>query len=77
MWPAAVMTAYVLATRDLVPPTLAAVGAELAVACAVYAGVFVGVGLHAEQRHLYLSYLSKGAALIRRRAPIHPVSEGA
>ena len=74
VWPAAVMTAYVLATRDLVPPTLAAVGVELAVACAVYAGVFVGFGLRAEQRHLYLS---KGAALIRRQAPIHPVSEGA
>jgi O-antigen/teichoic acid export membrane protein len=74
VWPAGVMTAYVLATRDLVPATLVAVAAEMAVACAVYAGVFVFFGISAGQRQLYLS---KIAELIRRRGTRDPVSEGA
>ena len=55
VWPAAVMTAFVLATRDLVPAHARRVGAEMAVACAVYAAVFVFFGISAAQRHLYLS----------------------
>jgi O-antigen/teichoic acid export membrane protein len=74
VWPAAVMTAFLLATRDQIPITLPAVGAEMAVACAIYAGVFVFFAISAEQRHVYLS---KAAELIRRRATRHAVSEGA
>jgi O-antigen/teichoic acid export membrane protein len=74
VWPAWVMTACVLATRDLIPGTLTAVAAEMAVACAVYAGVFVRFGISAQQRQLYLS---KVMELVRGRATIDPVSEGA
>ena len=68
------MTAYLLATRDLVPATLAAVAAEMAVACAIYAAVFVFFGISAGQRQLYLS---KMAEPIRRRGTRDPASEGA
>ena len=74
LWPAAVMSAYVLATRDLVPVSLFAVGVQLVVACGIYALVFVALGISAAQRHLYLSNV---AALIRQRVPRRPVSEGA
>jgi O-antigen/teichoic acid export membrane protein len=74
LWPAAVMTAYVLATRDLVPPHLVAIGAELAMAVAVYAVVFVFFGITAQQRRLYLS---KTIALVQRRGPADVVPEGA
>ena len=76
LWPAAIMTAFVLATRELVPTTLIAIGCEMTVAWAVYGAVFVFFGISADQRHLYLS---KGAELIRRRrrVAIDPVSEGA
>jgi hypothetical protein len=73
-WPAAVMTAFVLATRDLIPVTLVAVAAELMAACAVYACVFVFFGISAAQRHLYLS---KAIELVRRRAVRPVVTEGA
>jgi len=74
LWPAAVMSAYVLATRDLVPVSLFAIGVQLLVACGIYALVFVALGISAAQRHLYLSNV---AALIRQRVPRRPVSEGA
>ena len=74
MWPALVMTAFVLATRDLVPPTLVAIGAEMAAACLVYAIVFVFFGISAVERHFYLS---KARELLQRRAPAQPVAEGA
>jgi O-antigen/teichoic acid export membrane protein len=73
-WPAAVMTAFVLATRDLIPVTLVAVAGEIMAACAVYACVFVFFGISAAHRHLYLS---KATELIRRRAVRQAVSEGA
>jgi O-antigen/teichoic acid export membrane protein len=74
LWPAAIMTAFVLATRDLVPATLIAVGAEMAVAWAIYGGVFVFFGISSEQRQLYVE---KATELVRRRATRHTVSEGA
>jgi hypothetical protein len=68
------MTAFVFATRDLVPTNLIAIGAEMAAACVVYAAVFVFFGLTGSQRHLYVS---KAAELVRRRAARQAVSEGA
>jgi O-antigen/teichoic acid export membrane protein len=73
-WPAAVMTLFVLATRDLVPTVLVAVAAEMVAAWAVYAAVFVFFGLTAEQRH---SYLSKATELLRRQTMRQRLSEGA
>ena len=73
IWPAIVMTVFVLATRAMVPTTLAAVGAEMATACFVYLIVFVAFAIDASERRLYLT---KAQELLRRRAPV-PVAEGA
>jgi O-antigen/teichoic acid export membrane protein len=70
-WPAGVMTAFVLATRDHVPSNLLAVGVELALAAGVYALVFVFLGISGEQRRLYLS---KALELVARRAPPEAVA---
>ena len=74
IWPALAMTAFVLATRDLVPPTLVAVGAEMAAACLVYAIVFVFFGISTVERHFYLS---KARELLQRPTPVEPMTEGA
>ena len=73
LWPAAVMTAFVLATRPFVPATLVAVGAEMAAACLIYAIVFVAFAIGGGERRFYLA---KASELLRRRAPV-PVTEGA
>ena len=73
LWPAGVMTAFVLATRPMVPATLFAVGAEMAAACAIYAVVFVAFAIDTAERRFYLS---KASELLRRRGPL-PVAEGA
>lgn len=72
-WPAAVMTAFVLATRAWIPPTLVAVGAEMATACLVYAVVFVAFAIDSSERRFYVSKILE---LLRRRAPV-PIVEGA
>jgi O-antigen/teichoic acid export membrane protein len=74
VWPAAVMSAFLLATRPLVATTLVAVGADMAAACLLYALVFVFFGISAVERQFYLS---KSRELMQRRAPVHPVAEGA
>jgi O-antigen/teichoic acid export membrane protein len=73
IWPAAIMTIFVLATRDLIAPTLLAVAAEIGAACAVYAIVFVFFGISAKHRHLYVS---KAAELMHRRTAAHVLPEG-
>ena len=73
LWPAAVMTAFVLATRAMVPTTLLAVGAEMAAACLVYAVVFVTLAIDTAERRFYLA---KASELLRRRAPV-TLAEGA
>lgn len=73
IWPAAIMTAFVLATRDLVAPTLPGVAAEIAAACVVYGLVFGYFGISAAHRRLYLS---KAAELVHRRTPGRAVPEG-
>jgi O-antigen/teichoic acid export membrane protein len=74
IWPAAVMTLFVLATRDLAPPMLAAIAIEMVLAWTVYAAVFVFFGIKPEQRH---SYVSKFAELLRQRTLRQRLSEGA
>jgi O-antigen/teichoic acid export membrane protein len=74
LWPAAVMATFIMATRDLVPATLVAVGCEIAAACLIYGAAFIFVGIGDEHRRLYCSMLME---TIRRRAVRHPVSEGA
>ena len=73
LWPAGVMTAFVLATRAMVPTTLVAVGAEMAAACLVYAVVFVTLAIDTAERRFYLA---KASELLRRRAPV-TLAEGA
>jgi O-antigen/teichoic acid export membrane protein len=74
IWPAAVMTTFVLATRDLVPLTLVAIGAEMAAAGLIYAVVFVFFGISAVERQFYIS---KARELTCRRGPAIPIAEGA
>jgi O-antigen/teichoic acid export membrane protein len=75
IWPASVMTAFLLATRDWVPTTLIAVGAEMAAACAIYALIFVFFGIDANQRRVYTL---KAMKMLHRAPPAcDPISEGA
>jgi O-antigen/teichoic acid export membrane protein len=74
VWPAAVMTAYIVATRDLVPETLPAVSAEMGAGILVYAIVFMLFGINSRERRLYVSQAS---ALILHRTAHEPVPEGA
>ena len=73
LWPAAVMTLFVLATRAMVPATLVGVGTEMAAACVVYAIVFVAFAIDTTERRFYLA---KAAELLGRRAAV-PIVEGA
>ena len=73
LWPALAMTAFVLATRALVPVTLVAVGAEMVAACLVYFIVFVTFAIDAAERRFYFT---KASELLRRRPPV-AVAEGA
>jgi O-antigen/teichoic acid export membrane protein len=73
VWPAAVMVAYVVLTRDLVAPTLFAVGAEAAAAALIYAAIFLLFGISAAERRFYVS---KVIELKGRLVPAS-VSEGA
>ena len=74
LWPAAVMTFFVIATRPFVPQTLVAVGVEMAAASLVYAVVFVFFGIGTVERRFYIS---KARELMRRPAPVQPIVEGA
>jgi len=74
IWPAAVMTAFVFLTRDLMPPSLVGVGVEMAAACLVYIAVFIAFGISREERRLYLM---KTFDLLQRRPVAIPLSESA
>jgi O-antigen/teichoic acid export membrane protein len=74
LWPAAVMTAFILATRDRIPPTLIAIGAEMMVASGIYLMTFTFFGINAAQRQLYVSKVTE---MIHRPPACDPVSEGA
>jgi O-antigen/teichoic acid export membrane protein len=63
IWPAAVMVGFVFATRDMAASNLAAVAAQIAVACLVYATTFILLALRPEHRRFYIS---KAMALLRR-----------
>jgi O-antigen/teichoic acid export membrane protein len=73
-WPAAVMTAFVVLTRHLVPSNVFAIGVELTLAAGLYAVVFAFFGISAQQRRMYVS---KSLALVQRRTPADAVPEGA
>jgi O-antigen/teichoic acid export membrane protein len=74
VWPAAAMAGFVYATRDLVPVSLVAVGAEMAMACAVYVAVFVAFGISGRERRFYLT---KTFHLLQRTPWRVRLSEGA
>src|SRR5581483_10575627 len=59
VWPAAVMAIYIEATRDLVPPTLLAVGAESIVAGLIYAVTFLLFAISPVERRFYLSKITE------------------
>jgi len=74
IWPAGIMALYIEATRDLVTPTLLAVGIESVVAGLVYAVVFLMFGISTVERRFYLSKITE---LAGRSVPAASVSEGA
>jgi O-antigen/teichoic acid export membrane protein len=75
VWPAAVMAAFVWATRSLVAPNLMAVGAEMALAALVYAATFLVFGIKSVERRFYFA---KAFELTGRWRPApRPLSEGA
>lgn len=53
LWPAVVMTAFVLATAPLIGDTLVAVGAEMAAAAIVYGVTFLFFGISTAERRVY------------------------
>ncbi len=73
LWPAAVMTGYVMLTAPLLPDSLIVIAAELVAAALVYATTFVFFGITAIERRFYISKLWELAARFR----IQPLSEGA
>lgn len=67
VWPAAVMYAYVVATRPLVPRSLIAVGAECAVAALVYGLTFVLFSLSGVERGFYFGKVAQMLHINRLR----------
>jgi O-antigen/teichoic acid export membrane protein len=55
LWPAFVMFGYLAATRHLVPPSIPAVMLQGAISATAYAVIFVGLGVSAAERSLYVS----------------------
>jgi O-antigen/teichoic acid export membrane protein len=64
-WPAVIMAAWLQAIRAWVPPSLAAVAANSAVAGLLYLALFLAWGLPGAERRLYLG---KAAGLFSRHA---------
>ena len=75
VWPAAVMGAYVVATRPLIGQSLVAVGAEMIAAVGVYAITFLTFGISAAERRFYLSKVLEFTTHARLAVPT--VSESA
>jgi O-antigen/teichoic acid export membrane protein len=75
VWPTAAMIVYVEATRDLIGPSLFAVGAEMAAAALVYAATFLLFAISATERRFYISKALELTGAWRLPAPT--VSEGA
>ena len=65
VWPAAAMAAYIAATRPLIPLSLVPLLMNMAVAAAVYLGVFVFFGISATERRFYLSKAFEAVPLTR------------
>ncbi len=74
LWPAAVMTVFVLLTVPYVGPSLIAVAAEMGAAVALYGLTFVAFGLTPVERRVYLA---KVLELVPRRPPLPGMAEGA
>ncbi len=73
VWPAAVMSGYVVLTRGFLGESLVGVGAEMSLASLVYVATFLFFGITPAERRLYMSKLS--ALVPLRTAPA--VAEGA
>jgi O-antigen/teichoic acid export membrane protein len=84
VWPAAVMTLYVFATRPLVPHVLIAVAVEYGIAVSLYGLTFLLLAISPVERQFYVDKIVALAGLrrtVRPRAfaaaPVDKVSEGA
>lgn len=76
LWPATVMTAYMVATREAVPPSLVFVVAHTVSGMVVYVLTFGFLAVRAEERRFFIS---RARQLIgsRRAVPLPMPSEGA
>lgn len=75
LWPAAVMTLFIVVTAPLVGDSLFAVGAEMIAAAGVYAVVFLFFGVSAGERRFYFAQAVE--CINRYRVPGKTISEGA
>jgi O-antigen/teichoic acid export membrane protein len=70
LWPGFVMLGYLAATRHLVPPSIPAVMLQGAIGATIYAVIFIGLGVSAEDRSLFVSKaLEIKARTLRRLVP--------
>ena len=67
VWPAAAMAAYIAVTRPMIPVSLIPVIANMGVAALVYAATFIGLGISATERRLYLSKIFEATSRTRAR----------
>jgi O-antigen/teichoic acid export membrane protein len=67
LWPASVMTAFVVLTRPFVPVSLLAVAAQMAASTLVYALVFTMFAISAAERRVFISRFMQLS--MRRRVP--------
>jgi hypothetical protein len=67
VWPGLVMSAFIVVTRPVVPPTLLGVALECLAAGAVYGGTFLFFSLNTVERHFYLGKLAQMLHITRLR----------
>jgi O-antigen/teichoic acid export membrane protein len=67
-WPTLFMLGYLAATRDFVPPAIAIVALQGAIAAAIFAVAFLWLGLSAQERGVLASKLAEITARASRRA---------
>jgi O-antigen/teichoic acid export membrane protein len=77
VWPAGPMAAYLVVIRPFVGTSLAAVAALMLSALAIYAAMFLALGVSAAERRFLLAEFRRLGPTVRGRLPMPRVSEGA
>jgi O-antigen/teichoic acid export membrane protein len=77
LWPASVMTAFIVFTRPFVPVSLLAVAAHMAAGALVYALIFTTCAISAAERRVFISHFMRVSLRRRVRPPVTVAAEGA